>query len=133
MVSTDLQGLVTTHDETDLLRLLVLQQTNITCTTLLPFLRFLVKAEELGPDLELDILVLFVGLDFNLVFKLDHRVELWVMLSFNTLVRISCALLVHTASTGSLVSCSDMIFAEETWILQHLCRDTSRMYHVIYT
>lgn len=89
MVSTDLQGLVTAHDKTDLLRFFVLQETDITRTTLLPLLRLLVKAEELGSNLELDVLVLFVGLDLNLVFKLDHRVKLRVMLSLSTLVHIS--------------------------------------------
>lgn len=38
VVRAHLQGLVATHDEADLLRLLVLQETHITGTALLPLL-----------------------------------------------------------------------------------------------
>jgi hypothetical protein len=48
VVGADLERLVAPHDETDLLGLLVLQETNITGTTLLPLGRLGDEAEQLG-------------------------------------------------------------------------------------
>lgn len=47
MVSADLEGLVTAHDQANLAGGLVLEQTDITGATLLPFLGVLVEAEKL--------------------------------------------------------------------------------------
>jgi len=48
VVGADLQGLVTTHQKTDLAGLLVLQQAGFTGTALLPLVGILVKTEKLG-------------------------------------------------------------------------------------
>lgn len=48
MVRTDLERLVAPHNQSDLSALLVLQQSHISRSTLLPLLRLLVKSEELG-------------------------------------------------------------------------------------
>jgi len=53
VVGADLQGLVTTHQETDLLGLLVLHETDITGTTLLPLVGLLDETEELGAPIGL--------------------------------------------------------------------------------
>lgn len=75
MVGADLQGLVTAHDKTGLLVLLVLQQTDVTGTTLLPLLGFAVELEELGAHLEGLLLELLIGLDLNLLGQADHGFE----------------------------------------------------------
>lgn len=48
MVGANLQGLVTAHDEANLARVLVLQESDITGSTLLPFLGLSVIAEKLS-------------------------------------------------------------------------------------
>lgn len=70
VVGADLEGLVPTHDQTSLPVLLVLQQTNITGTTLLPLLALGVELEELGAHLENLLLQLLVGLDLNHILQL---------------------------------------------------------------
>jgi hypothetical protein len=70
VVGADLEGLVSAHDEAGLQVLLVLQQTDITCTTLLPFLALGVELEELGAHLEHLLLNLFAGLDLHHILQL---------------------------------------------------------------
>lgn len=48
VVGADLEGLVATHQETDLLGLLVLHQADITGTALLPLVGLLDEAEKLS-------------------------------------------------------------------------------------
>ena len=48
MVGADLESLVATHQETDLLGLLVLHQADISGTALLPLVGLLDEAEKLG-------------------------------------------------------------------------------------
>lgn len=70
MVGADLQGLVPAHDQTGLQVLLVLQQTDITGTTLLPLLALGVELEKLGAHLEHLLLNLFAGLDLHHILQL---------------------------------------------------------------
>jgi hypothetical protein len=62
VVSADLESLITTHDESSLAVLLVLEQSNIASASLLPLSRIAIKLEELGAHLEDLLLRLFVGL-----------------------------------------------------------------------
>lgn len=75
MVGADLQGLVTAHDQAGLLVLLVLQQTHITSTTLLPLLAVTVELEKLGAHLEGLLLQLLVGLGLDLLSEADDGLE----------------------------------------------------------
>lgn len=75
MVGADLEGLIPTHDETGLLVLLVLQQTHITSTTLLPLLAVTVELEKLGAHLEGLLLKLLVGLCLDLLGQANDGLE----------------------------------------------------------
>jgi hypothetical protein len=75
VVGADLQGLITAHDEAGLVVLLVLEQTDITGTTLLPLLGLAVELEELGAHLEGLLLELLVGLGLDLLGQVDHGLE----------------------------------------------------------
>jgi hypothetical protein len=75
VVGADLQGLIPTHDETGLLVLLVLEQTNITSATLLPLLAVTVELEELGAHLEGLLLELLVGLGLDTLGQADDWLE----------------------------------------------------------
>lgn len=75
MVCADFEGLVTSHDQSCLAILLVLEQTNVPSASFLPFSRLTIKLEELGSHLE-DLLFQFlVGLDIDLLRQADHRLE----------------------------------------------------------
>ena len=52
MVGADLEGLVAAHDEADLLRLLVLEQSDVTGAALLPLGRVGNESEQLGAPVE---------------------------------------------------------------------------------
>lgn len=75
MVGADLEGLVSPHDQTSLAVLLVLQQSHITSTTLLPLLAVTVELEQLGAHLERLLLELFVGLGLDLLGQVDNGLE----------------------------------------------------------
>ena len=53
MVGTDLQRLITTHQKADLVGLLVLQESNVTSSTLLPFFGLTIVTEKLSTALNL--------------------------------------------------------------------------------
>ena len=59
--------------------------------------------------LELDFLVLLVGLHLDLVLELDHRLKLGLMLGLSAL-RLAIR---HTLVSVSFVSCSDIVGSEE--------------------
>jgi hypothetical protein len=107
MVSAHLQSLVASHNKTNLLRLLVLQQPCITRPALLPFVPFRTEPEELctprqgkkekdcqrgatkketriGREANIQLedysLVLFVGLCYNLFCELDDGFKVRVVL-----------------------------------------------------
>lgn len=48
VVGADLQGLITTHEKTDLLGVLVLHEADVTGTALLPLVGLLDETEKLG-------------------------------------------------------------------------------------
>lgn len=75
VVGADLEGLISAHDEAGLLVLLVLQETDITGTTLLPLLALTVELEKLGTHLEHLLLELLVGLGLDLLGQADDRLE----------------------------------------------------------
>ena len=75
VVGADLEGLVAAHHETGLLVLLVLEQADVTGTTLLPLLRLAVELEELGAHLEGLLLKLLVGLGLNLLGQVNDGLE----------------------------------------------------------
>jgi hypothetical protein len=68
----------------------VLQQPNITSTTLLPLIAILDELEKLGAHLEYLLLELLVGLDIDFLGEADNGLEvdifrLWCLLLFNPL------------------------------------------------
>lgn len=79
MVRADLQGLISTHNQAGLLVLLVLQESDIASTTLLPLTRLAVELEKLCTHLKGLFLQLFVGLGLDFLgevndgFKVDFR------------------------------------------------------------
>ena len=75
VVGADLEGLVSAHDQTGLLVLLVLQQPHVTSTALLPLLALTVKLEQLGTHLKGLLLELLVGLGLDLLSQTDHGLE----------------------------------------------------------
>jgi hypothetical protein len=75
VVGADLEGLIAAHDEASLLVLLVLQQADVTGTTLLPLFRLAVELEELGAHLESLLLKLLVGLGLNLLGQANNGLE----------------------------------------------------------
>lgn len=75
MVSTDLEGLVQTHDQPGLLVLAVLQQPHVTSATLLPLLAIPVKSEQLSAHLKGLLLEFFVGLGINFLRQADDGLE----------------------------------------------------------
>lgn len=79
MVGADLEGLVASHDQSGLAVLLVLEQTDVTSTTLLPLAALLDELEKLGAHLESLLLSLLVGLGINLLGQLDDGLEVNVL------------------------------------------------------
>ena len=79
VVGADLEGLVAAHDQAGLAVLLVLEQTDVTSTTLLPLAALLDELEKLGAHLESLLLGLLVGLGVNLLGQLDDGLEVDVL------------------------------------------------------
>lgn len=75
MICADLECLVSSHDQSCLAIFLVLEQSNITSASLLPFPRVPVELEELSTHLEDLFLRLLVGLSLDLLGQSDHRFE----------------------------------------------------------
>lgn len=75
MVCADLQSLISSHNQSRLAILLVLQQPNITSTTLLPLIRLADELEKLCAHLECLFLELFVGLDFDFLGEADNGLK----------------------------------------------------------
>ena len=75
MVGADLQGLVTTHDKSGSAVLLVLEQTDLAGTTLLPLSAVTVELEELGAHLEGLLLTLLVCLGVDFLGKVNNGFE----------------------------------------------------------
>lgn len=90
MVGADLERLLSSHNQADLVVLLVLEKSDITGSSLLPLARGgggilailldgLDKLEQLGAHLEELLLRLLVGLDVDLLGQLDDGLEVDVL------------------------------------------------------
>ena len=75
MVGADLQRLISSHNQSRLAIVLVLQESNITSPTLLPLIGILVELEELCAHLENLLLELLVGFDLDFLGKTDDGLE----------------------------------------------------------
>jgi hypothetical protein len=90
VVGADLEGLLSSHNQANLVVLLVLEQSNVTSSSLLPLaaggggilailLDGLDELEQLGAHLEELLLGLLVGLDLDLLGQLDDGLEVNVL------------------------------------------------------
>lgn len=75
MVGANLQSFISSHDQSRLAILLVLQESNITSSALLPLVGLLVELEELCAHLENLLLKLLIGLDLNFLSETDNWLE----------------------------------------------------------
>ena len=75
MVGANLQRLVSSHNQSCLAILLVLQESNITSTTLLPLIGILVELKELCAHLENLLLKLLIGLNLNFLGETNDWLE----------------------------------------------------------
>ena len=78
VVRANLERLVPPHDQPSLLVFAVLEQPNIARATLFPLPALAVESEKLGTHLEDLLLLLFIGLDINLLCKANDRLEMHV-------------------------------------------------------
>jgi hypothetical protein len=79
VIGADLQGLVSSHNQSRLAILLVLQESNITGSTLLPLVGILDELEELCAHLESLLLELLIGLDLDFLGETDDWLEMDVL------------------------------------------------------
>lgn len=79
VVGANLQRLVSSHDQSCLAVLLVLQQSNITSSTLSPLVGLLNKLEELCAHLEGLLLEFLVGLDIDFLGEADNGLEVDIL------------------------------------------------------
>lgn len=75
MVGANLQSLISSHDQSRLAILLVLQESNITSSALLPLVGLLVELEELCAHFENLLLKLLIGLDLNFLSETNDWLE----------------------------------------------------------
>jgi hypothetical protein len=75
VVGANLQSFISSHDQSRLTILLVLQESNITSSALLPLVGLLVELEELCAHLENLLLKLLIGLDLNFLSETDNWLE----------------------------------------------------------
>jgi hypothetical protein len=75
VVGANLQSFISSHDQSRLTILLVLQESNITSSALLPLVGLLVELEELCAHLENLLLKLLIGLDLNFLSETDDWLE----------------------------------------------------------
>jgi hypothetical protein len=75
VVGANLQSFISSHDQSRLAILLVLQESNITSSALLPLVGLLVELEELCAHLENLLLKLLIGLDLNFLSETDNWLE----------------------------------------------------------
>lgn len=79
VVSADLEGLVTSHNQSGLAVLFVLEKADITSSALLPLARLLGELEQLCAHLEELLLGLLVSLGLDLFGELDDGLEVDVL------------------------------------------------------
>jgi hypothetical protein len=75
VIGADLEGFVSAHDQASLAILLVLEQSNVAGTTLLPLLAVTVESEQLGAHLEGLLLEFLVGLDLDSLGETDDGLK----------------------------------------------------------
>lgn len=75
VVRANFQGLISTHNQAGLLVLLVLQESDIAGTTLLPLTRLAVELEKLCTHLKGLFLQLFIGLGLDFLGKVNDGLE----------------------------------------------------------
>jgi hypothetical protein len=75
MIRADLKCLISSHNQSCLAILLMLEESDITGTALLPLIAVSNKLEELRPHLESLLLELLVGLDLDFLGEADNRLE----------------------------------------------------------
>ena len=79
MVCAHLQRLVSSHNQSRLAVLLVLQKSNIARAALLPLVRILDKFEEFRTHLKYLVLKLLIRPDLHLFRQADYRLEVHVL------------------------------------------------------
>lgn len=82
MVGAHFQGLIPPHHQPSLAILTVLEQPYIASATLFPFPALAIEPEQFRPHLEGLFLLFLVRLDFNLLGKVDDRLEMDIGFSF---------------------------------------------------
>lgn len=85
MVGANLQSFISSHNQPCLAILLMLQESDISGSTLLPFIRVANKFEKLGAHLEGLLLELFVCLDFDFLREADYGLKMNI-LGFRSLI-----------------------------------------------
>jgi hypothetical protein len=80
MIGANLQGLVSSHHQSSLSTLLVLQESDVSSSTFLPLATLTIESEQLGTHLEHLFLVLLVGLGLDLFCQQDNglKVRIWL-------------------------------------------------------
>ena len=96
MVSADLEGLISAHNQTCLVVLSVLEEPHVTGTTFLPLVGVADELEELRAHLECLLLNLLTGLNLDFVGEMDDGLEVNVL-------RLWCLVLVKFGKLVSLV------------------------------
>lgn len=79
MVGADLQSLISSHNQSRLAVLLVLQESNVPSSTFLPLVGLAHELEELCPHLEGLLLELLVGLGVDFLGQADDGLEVDVL------------------------------------------------------
>ena len=90
MIGADFKSLVSSHDQTSLLILLVFEQPDITSTSLLPLSTISVELEELGSHLEGLLFSFFVSLGLDLLGQADDGFKLNIGFLFFSLLLCGC-------------------------------------------
>ena len=86
MVGTDFEGLISAHDQPCLAVLLVLEQSDVASTSLLPFTAVAVKLEQLGTHLKGLLLGFFMSLGIDFLGQTDDRLEVSIGFFFFSLL-----------------------------------------------
>lgn len=104
MVGADLQSLVSSHNQSGLSVLLVLQESDITSTTLLPLLSILDELEELSAHLEGLLLEFLVGLNIDFLGQSNNWLEVNVLGFWGLILRYdqfcSCKCMLSNNTSG---------------------------------
>lgn len=79
MVGADLESLISTHNQSSLLVLLMLQKSNIASTTLLPLIRIAGELEQLSTHVEDLLLEFLICLGLNFLCQMNDRLEVNIL------------------------------------------------------